>query len=452
MSFFLFLLVNATLFIRPAEVVPALIGWRIYEALIVACFLAALPEILNYLFGRSLGTQPITLFVFGLLAAVFLSHSSHLEFEKASEKGYEFLKIVIYYVLLVSVVNTPARLRSFLFWTVGFCGAMALVSLLNYHGVMEIKAPPPPVGSEKEGDKKDPKASGFVVEYVFDPAKGELVEIKRLQGTGIFQDPNDMCLAVVIAVPLCLFWLTDRRLGSLRVLWLAPVALFCVLLYYTYSRGGFLGFLVGLLTLFHARYGWRRSLALCGLCLPVALVLFAGRMTNIETGSGTGQSRIQLWSESFQLFRDAPLLGIGMDEVSKHMSHVSHNSFIQCYAELGLFGGTLFVGAFYLALLTLSRAGGGRVPLVSPEMARLRPHLMAVVTGSAVCMMTLSLSYIVPTYMVLGLATVYLVVAVPRAARPVVRVDLPMLQRLALVSIAFLAVAYLYVRLMVRWA
>src|SRR5207253_1680460 len=103
------------------------------------------------------------------------------------------------------------------------------------------------------------------------------------------------------------------------------------------------------------------------------------------------------------------------------------------------------VGAFYLALLALYRAG--RAPLVSPEMARLRPHLLAVVTGSAVCMMTLSLNYIVPTYMVLGLATVYLVVALPRAARPVVRVDLPLLQRLALVSIAFLAVAYVYVRL-----
>ena len=40
--------------------------------------------------------------------------------------------------------------------------------------------------------------------------------------------------------------------------------LFCVLLYHTYSRGGFLGFLVGLLALFHARFGWRRTLAVCG--------------------------------------------------------------------------------------------------------------------------------------------------------------------------------------------
>ena len=34
-GFFLFLVVNATLFVRPTEIVPALEGWEIYQALIV---------------------------------------------------------------------------------------------------------------------------------------------------------------------------------------------------------------------------------------------------------------------------------------------------------------------------------------------------------------------------------------------------------------------------------
>ena len=41
LGFFLFLLVNAALFVRPAEVVPALVGWNIYEVLILACLAAS---------------------------------------------------------------------------------------------------------------------------------------------------------------------------------------------------------------------------------------------------------------------------------------------------------------------------------------------------------------------------------------------------------------------------
>src|SRR5215472_6204740 len=107
MSFFLFLLVNATLFIRPAEVVPALLGVRIYEALTLACLVAAAPEILGFFTRRSVGDQPITLCVFGLLVAVPLAHLSHLDFDKAWDTGFGFFKVVVYYVFLVSIVNTP---------------------------------------------------------------------------------------------------------------------------------------------------------------------------------------------------------------------------------------------------------------------------------------------------------------------------------------------------------
>ena len=58
MAYFLFLLVNATLFIRPAEIVPALLGWEIYFYVIVACLIAAAPDVLKYLTAQSLETQP----------------------------------------------------------------------------------------------------------------------------------------------------------------------------------------------------------------------------------------------------------------------------------------------------------------------------------------------------------------------------------------------------------
>jgi O-antigen ligase len=246
-------------------------------------------------------------------------------------------------------------------------------------------------------------------------------------------------------VPLCLFGLTDGRLGAARLLFEPALVLFGVVLGHTYSRGGFLALCAGLLTLFQARCGWRKSLALGALALPVLVVLFAGRMTSISASEGTGQGRIQLWSDWLDAFRSSPLLGVGTSNNDKvQITHVAHNSFLQCFADLGLFGGVLFIGAFYFAFLTLRRAAAA--PAVSPQMVRLRPYLLAVLVGSAVSLLTLSLPYVIPTYMIVGLATVYAGVAlVPRPA-PLLRCDLQLVQRVVLVSIAWLASVYLFVR------
>jgi hypothetical protein len=455
MPFFFFLLVNAALFIRPAELVPALVGWKIYEPLILLCAVTAVTEVLGFLTGGSSGTKPITLCIFGLLLVIILSFMSRFEMDKAVEKGIEFTKVLVYYLLLVSIVNTPERLRRFLFWITLFCAAMTLLAVLRYHDVIEIKRPePPPSFDPRDAGRKKDTDEAFVKETVWDPVMRQEVEVKRLRGTGIFQDPNDICLALAIAIPLTLFWLTDPRLGAARVLWIGPLLLFCWALYHTHSRGGLMGCMAGMLALFNARYGWRKTLALTVPVLPVLLVIFAGRMTNIDLDSSksTGQSRIQLWSAALDEFRAAPLLGIGMGELGTDMSHVAHNSFIQCFMDLGIVGGTLFLGAFYCAVAALRRVGSGRVQVVNLEMWRLRPYLLAVVVGASVCMLSLTLSYLVPTYMILGLVTAYVAVAVRRSPQPVLVCDLALIRRLVTVSVIFLAVAYVFVRVMVRWA
>ncbi len=445
MSFFLFLLINATLFIRPAEVVPALLGLKIYEALTFACLLAGASEIFAYFSGRSVTTQPVTLCVFGLMLVVPLSHLSHMKLDKAWEDGFEFFKVLVYYILLVSIVNTPARLRQFLYWTAGCCTVMTLLALLRYHDLIEIHLPPPPPTPGKSAEKVKEETQSFVKETVWDPNHWKEVEIRRLQGTGIFRDPNDVCLAVVIAVCLWLYGLNDPRIGGVKFLMIPALMMLGVVLYSTHSRGGFLGLCAGLMILFNARFGWRKSLLIGAAVFPVLVVLFAGRMTNIDTKSGTGQTRIQLLSDWLDVFRSSPVLGVGLnanEEVG--ISHVAHNAYLQAYADLGIVGGTLFVGAFYFAVLTLLRAGSA--PAASEEMERLRPYLLALVAGSALCMMTLSLTYLIPTYMILGLATVYAGVGLKPTPAPLLRCDLGFVQRLAVAGIGGLAAIYLFMR------
>lgn len=216
----------------------------------------------------------------------------------------------------------------------------------------------------------------------------------------------------------------------------------------TQSRGGLLGLLAGLLGLFCARFGWRKTIPLAILMVPAVLLLVGGRQANITTGSGTGQERIELWNEGLILFRRAPLFGIGYNMYADEVGLVAHNSYIHCYTELGFFGGTLFLGAFCLALTGLRQLGSGRISIPDPELRRLRPYLIAIISAYCIGMYSLSRAYVQPTYLVLGLVAVYLRLA---SDKPPLRLDAWLLQRVTLVSVAVLAFLHVYVRLFVRY-
>src|SRR5579884_246471 len=118
MAFALFIILNAVLFVRPAEIVQPLEGLPIYELLILACFLAAGDKLLREFSLSSLRAKPVTVCVLGLLAAVVLSQLRHFRIGEALQSAVELGKIVAYFMLLVAVVDTPQRLRKFLLFLV----------------------------------------------------------------------------------------------------------------------------------------------------------------------------------------------------------------------------------------------------------------------------------------------------------------------------------------------
>lgn len=434
-GFLLFLVVNATLFVRPAEIIPALLGWQIFLVLILACLGVSFPLVLAQLLPDRLSRRPITLCVLGLLVAVVLSHLSHFRIDfEALDTIFEFAKVVVYYLLFVALVNTPSRLRRFLWYFAIFCAVLATLSVLQYHEVLELPG------------------RATIKSFIFDASIGREVAMRRLQSTGIFQDPNDFCLIAVVGLLLCAYWLNNKRASLLRWLWLAPIGVLGYAILLTQSRGGFVALVAGLAVYAWHRFGWMKSLLLGAVFLPAALVVFAGRQTTISAEESTGQSRIQLWSDGLQYVREAPLFGIGANEYGERSGHVAHNSFLHAFAELGLFGGVLFLGAFYVARRSVAALGKRPHQIVEPEMRRLFPYLLAVVTAYGVGMLALSLCYVMPTFTILGLATAY--GHAVRATPPVPerQFDFRMLTRMAVVSVVFLVFMYVVVRVFVRWA
>jgi hypothetical protein len=462
MRFFLFILANAMLFVRPSELVAELGDVELYRYVILACLAVSFPIVLQQLTTRCPAVPPIAGCVLGLFPIAVLSNLGQGKVEDALDYGTEFFKVIVYFLLLLGLVTNTARLRQLLYWLVLFFAALTVVAILRYHTDIAANAPRTKSPLEANKDGKNVGLHGtYVVDQVRDPQTGDLVDVKRMCGTGIFNDPNDLALALITAIPLCLYWLTDPKRKAARPLWIALILLFAYALFLTNSRGGFLALLAGLAVLLQLRYGGKKSLGLALLVLPLLFVVFAGRMTTISASEGTGQGRIQLWSDAMVYFQQSPLFGIGMGGYQYVSRHVAHNSYIHCYTELGILGGTLFLGAFYFALRGLygarptpdetAPADEPPRPAADPELLRLHAFLMGMLIAYAVGIFFLSRAYVVPTYLMLGLSVVYQRLRTEGAPAVTPAWCKPALPRLAGLSFCFLIASYTFVRLFVNW-
>src|SRR5262249_61139737 len=101
----------------------------------------------------------------------------------------------------------------------------------------------------------------------------------------------------------------------------------------------------------------------------------------------------------------------------------AHNSYVHAYTELGLVGGTFFLGAFYLAFEQLRRLRRAAATIADPEMRRLGPYLASVVVRYAAGLMSLSRLDVVPTYLVLALPTAYATAADPDGSKASLPLD-----------------------------
>jgi O-antigen ligase len=426
----LFVLLNAVLFVRPAEVVPGLGNVPIYEVLILACVLVSLKPFLAQLRGPALAAAPLTVCVLGLLASVLMSHLAHFSFGEAVQSGAAFAKVVVYYLLFVAVVNSTARLQQFLGWLVVFIVVLTGLALLQYHGAIDV----PSLASYAERQDE------------LDEATGEQMVLVRLCSTGIYNNPNDLSRILVVGITICVYALAAGTL-RVRLLSLPPLGLFGYALALTQSRGGFLAMLASVAAVAAVRFGKWRALAAALVVLPVLFAVFGGRQTHITTAEGTGRQRLEIWSAGFDAFRETPVFGIGMDQYQDVAGgYVAHNSFVQCYTEVGFVGGTCFTGAFGLGLWLPYRLGPRRLPRLEPALRRLRPCLVALVAGSIVGMLSSTRSYGVPTYMLLGVCAVYVRLATRESPGLALRWNPRLVGRLAALSAAVLLLLYVYVR------
>ena len=457
MAYFLFLLANAALYIRPSELFPILGNVQFYLYLIVGAVVVGIRRIHNQLQFHTLAQQPINLCVLGVTIATAMSHLS-LGYVSGAVKSFEMMvKVCIYYFALVALVNSPQKLRIFLLTCVTCSIFMIGYSVVDYHRFSEEWRGHPDLREvriqDEERDSREPKLLRHAAENDEYGAEGDVAWYFRLCGLGIFHDPNDMAQLIVMTMILCLFFMTDPKMTGVRYLWIPALAICGYALFLTHSRGGLLAGGVAFLVWMATRFGGQVAAGI-GVLGALAVPVFMGRQGNIDISEGTGQQRIQLWADGLnQLKTGRFFFGIGEGMYAEVAGLVAHNSYVHAYVELGFIGGTCFLGCFFIPAWSIIQIIRSKQPIENEELRRMFPYLVSLSAGWCMSMMSLSRCYMPTTYMICGTLAVFMNLAgfYRHHPAPIQQLDRPLMQRLGFASVALLGAFFLFVRVFARF-
>jgi O-antigen ligase len=432
MDFALFLLVNVALFLRPQDLAPSLAAIPIYNILIVANLVVAAPVIARQL-STGLKQAPATVCVVGILAGLVLSLVARNDLAGAWDWGIEFAKVIAYFLLITAILTTTRRFTIYLATVVALTVILTGLAVAHYYGQIDL----PAIRHARETS--------------YD-AMGVRIDIVRLAAFGVFADPNDLSMIIVLSMLICLGGLFCRDLKLARFALLAPIGFLVFALALTQSRGGLLALMAGLCALLISRFGLLRSAIPIAALVPLILVAFGGRQADIvnSISAGTGGQRTELWYAGLQMLKWSPIVGMGHTQFVQEQGYVAHSSYIQALAEWGLFGGTMFIGLFYVVLFSMWRLKKVRRAIRSPVLRALQPYLLGAVAAYVASMLTLTRCDIVPTYLVAGLGVSYERLA--RRDTPLLPLEVSpsLLVRIAAVTLSFIAATYIYIRYIYR--
>jgi O-antigen ligase len=433
MDFALFLLLNVALFLRPQDLFPAVSSIHFYNILIVANLVVALPMIANQV-RAGWKRAPAMVCVVGILAALVLSLLARSDFAGAWQWGLDFAKVAAYFVLLTAVITTTRRFTIFLGTLVALTIVLAALSVAHFHGQVDIPA------------------IKHAREVSYDAATGDQIDNLRLAAYGVFADPNDLSMIVVMSMLICLGAIFYRDLKLMRIAMVAPLLFLGYVLALTQSRGGLLALIAGLGVYLVNRYGWMRSSVIFSVVLGGLFVVFEGRQVDISGGisGGTGAQRTDLWYAGLNMLKWSPLVGWGHGQFVQEEGLVAHNSYIQALAEWGFLGGMMFVGLFYIVLHSVWRLKPVRARIASPVLRSMQPYVLGALAAYAASMLTLTRCDVVPTYLVAGLGVSYERLARRGTPLPPLEVNSPLILRVALVTLGFIAATYIYIRYIYR--
>jgi len=270
-------------------------------------------------------------------------------------------------------------------------------------------------------------------QLLYFPSSGGSASPPRVRALGFLNDPNDFAQFLLVGLALLgLFWAKRNPVRNL-VLLVPPALTLIYAVYLTFSRGAIFGLLALIFMAFYRKGTQVVALFATIVSLVLMLVMQFGGGREISLAESSAGGRVEAWGAGIGMLKSYPLFGVGFGQFTKHHELTAHNSFVLCFAELGLVGFFFYLAAILAAGIGLHKLTA--LPVKTPEDASFNSAVMAVRTAFAVFLSTcwfLSRTYSIPFYVLLGLAAS--MIQMRRPEFPMVRLSIGRLITLTLAS------------------
>lgn len=331
----------------------------------------------------------------------------------------QFVRVALY--VLLAIITVP-----FALWP---GGSMQQVQVMVYGLILVLVFLLVPTDTQTFDRMLGVMVIGAAVGAVVTVVAGAVVEGSRLTGTGSY-DPNDLAAFGDLMFFLALGRATRGRILQ-RALFLVLAIVFLGVTLKSASRGGAIALAVGTVVLLLGLGGRQFFIALliAAVAAPLGWRLapetFRERISTIDALSSdynatSTSGRSYLWRRGIVFFAERPLIGVGPGNFETRIGqdfqdqgvggawHTAHNTVIQVFVELGVFGGVLLltmVGTVMRAAVRSWRPTRGGRPTPLARVGLHRPELFAAMMAYATAALFLSHAFSYLMFGVIALGT-----------------------------------------------
>jgi putative inorganic carbon (hco3(-)) transporter len=376
MSFIILLSYLLIYFIRPAEWISWLaINWQLYLGII-----AILIILDHYIFKpREFYEDKYGLLVVCFFSVVLLSKAATGWLGGAIVIAETLLpSIVIYFLIQISCTNIK-RLKVALIFIMCLTSIICISAILQYttgEGFGGLT----PIERVIEGKELQ-----------------ETIPTLQVRWYGVFNDPNDLGMLLIVCVPFAV-----QQLLSKHYLYLIPLSLSMTGIFMTNSRGTFLALVVTIIAYFLLKTKNLRGLLSAGSLCIILVVLGPSRISQITPSEESAIGRLEAWIAAFQMFKQSPIIGIGPGNFTDHYFITAHNSYMLALAETGFLGLMFFIGITLVPSWNGIKMIFNASPTTTEE--NLLPSVLAAFIGICFSIFFISRTYMMIPFMMSGFA------------------------------------------------
>jgi len=308
------------LYIRPQEFIPGFVGFPIM--LMISAATAGVTVLVMIVRRTSLGVgrAPQNWLMLWMFVAMVLSQAVRFNVYALEITLDRFIPTTLMFFLIVALSSTQTKVKITIYLLLIMTVFLAVTGIYQFYAGVSLG--------------------------------GQEMYEGRIQSIGIFSDPNDLAMALLLVLPLTMLHMFSGN-AFVKAFYFVIFALLSYAVYLTGSRGGTLAYGLLMFLFFSRRWGLAKGLIVGAVMAVVIFAAGPSRMGDISTGEASAAGRIEAWTIALDLFQSYPVFGVGAWQFTEYHFRVVHNSLLQCASELGLFGLFPWIMLFYISIKNL---------------------------------------------------------------------------------------------------